>query len=168
VVSILNQGFRFGDLSGENWENSAHLVNHSIKNLERPTAKRETPFDGSTNEPDFRLLEYEHIGNRFRRLMRFVPLEQTMDLRIDLEGREPLRPHFERKALSATSKIESELFAYADAECLHFAIKVTPLKTKHLRRPAHIVACLFNLFEDVFALVCIAGLLQGRKFLSRL
>lgn len=62
----------------------------------------------------------------------------------------------------------TKLLAHANTERFHLAVKVAPLKTEHLRRPTHIVACLFNLFKDVFALVRIARLLQSGKFLSRL
>jgi len=52
------------------------------------------------------------------------------------------------------------LLADADAQGFHFAVEMAALEAEQLGGVADVVAGFFNLFEDVLALVGIAGLLQ--------
>ena len=52
------------------------------------------------------------------------------------------------------------LLAGGDAEGFHFAIEVAALEAEEFGGVADVVAGFFNLLEDVFALVGVAGLLQ--------
>ena len=53
------------------------------------------------------------------------------------------------------------LFAHCDAQRLHLAVEMAALQAQHFRRMADVVAGLFNLLLNVFALVGVAGLLQA-------
>ena len=59
----------------------------------------------------------------------------------------------------------SLLLADADAEGFHFAIEVAALEAEEFGGVAYVVAGFFNLLEDVFALVGVAGLLEAWRTL---
>ena len=53
------------------------------------------------------------------------------------------------------------LLADADAEGFHLAVEMAALEAEQFGGMAYVVAGFFNLLEDVFALVGVAGLLQA-------
>ena len=53
------------------------------------------------------------------------------------------------------------LLADADAQGFHFAVEVAAFEAEEFGGVAYVVAGFFYFLEDVFALVSVAGLLQG-------
>ena len=53
------------------------------------------------------------------------------------------------------------LFPHANPQRFHFAVEMSALKAQQLGGVADVAAGFFNLLEDVFALVGVAGLLKG-------
>ena len=64
------------------------------------------------------------------------------------------------------AKPAQPLFANCDAQRSHLAVKMAAFKPQQLRGVADVVARFFNLLENIFALIGVAGLLESREVLG--